>query len=515
MKNKFTSTVAGASILITAVGLIGKGLGLVREIVFANFFGLNAQYDIYLVGAVLPLTINSIILYLSQNYIIPNYNRIKINELNNSNRFINSTFWSFSILSIVFSVALFFLSKFIIKFYIQPESVSLFNSALEVFRLFIITIPLNAAFSVLAAYLQAEFEFKLPAYSQLFLNISIIFIVFIFSNKVGIYTIPFGYIVGSILQLFFLLIKVKNKIKFSIIDFVRSQKSFSILNYSLLITILIESISQIYLLADRYFLNSVPQGGIASLNYASNIFLLPITIISIALSTAIFPKLSQSFSSNDNEDLENKLNSFYSVNLYLFVPISLILFFYGDLIIRILFQRGEFNYKATIMTFDVLRFYSLSLVFYSSYVVLNKLIYSATLVKELLLITIVGSSLKIILNFILVGKYQQVGLAISTVLSYIFFFLFGTILINSKLKLKIKNFFYELLFNLLNGFISYLLSEILVNNYFSKNHFTSNLLKLIVFIAVYTANSILVNQNAVNIFKRTIIFKKSKQVTAN
>ncbi len=515
MSKNFTSTVAGASILITTVGLIGKGLGLVREIVFANFFGLNAQYDLYLVGAVLPLTINSIILYLGQNYFIPNYNKIKISRSNDSQKFTNSTFWLFSFWSIVLSIILFLLSKFIIKLYLQPGSFSNFESALEVFRIFIITIPLNASFAVLAAYLQAEFEFKFPAYSQLLLNISIIILVIIFSNRAGVLAIPYGYVIGSLFQLSFLLFKVRKKIKLNIIEFIKSKDGFSLINYSFAITILIESISQIYLLADRYFFDSVPQGGIAALNYAANIYLLPITIISVALSTAIFPKLSHSFSTNDKEELENKLGRFYSINLFLFVPISLILILYGDLIIRILFQRGEFNVNATIMTFDVLKFYALSLIFYSTYAVINKLIYSASLIRDLLIITIIGSLLKIILNFILVAKYQQIGLAISTVISYLFFFLCGIILITFKLKLNSRRFVSELLFNIFNGFLSYLISEILISNYLSDNYFVNSFLKLITFIIIYLSNSIIINQNAIKLFREVIPSYRSQRIKAD
>ncbi len=512
MSKNFTSTVAGASILITAVGLIGKGLGLVREIVFANFFGLNAQYDLYLVGAVLPLTISSIILYLGQNYFIPNYNKIKFKNPDDAQRFTNSTFWLFTFGSVVSSLLLLFLSKFILKLYLQQESVPVFDSALQVFRIFLITIPLNASFSILAAYLQAEFEFKSPAYSQLFLNIAVIILVVIYSSKAGIYVIPYGYVIGSLFQLFFLLFRIRNKIKLNLLEFIKSKNGFSIINYSLIITVLIESISQIYLLADRYFFNLVPQGGISALNYAINIFLLPVTIISVALSTAIFPKLSYSFSSNDKEDLEYKLNSFYSVNLYLFVPISIILIFYGDLIIRILFQRGEFNLNATIMTFDVLRFYALSLIFYSTYAVINKLIYSANLIKDLLLITVIGSLVKIVLNFVLVGKYQQTGLAISTVVSYVFFFFCGMVLISIKLKLKSKKFVNELLFNAANGLVSYLISEILVNNFPSNNYFINSFFRLVSFVIIYTVNSIIINQNAVKLFREVIVSRRSNRL---
>ena len=59
MNQKFTSTIAGASIFISIVGLLSRGLGFIREIIFANNFGLETEFDLYLVGAVLPISINS------------------------------------------------------------------------------------------------------------------------------------------------------------------------------------------------------------------------------------------------------------------------------------------------------------------------------------------------------------------------------------------------------------------------------------------------------------------------
>ncbi len=45
MKNKFASTIAGASALLTFFGFFGKLLGLARESLFANYFGLSSDYD--------------------------------------------------------------------------------------------------------------------------------------------------------------------------------------------------------------------------------------------------------------------------------------------------------------------------------------------------------------------------------------------------------------------------------------------------------------------------------------
>ena len=67
MNQKFTSTIAGASIFISIVGLLSRGLGFIREMIFANNFGLETEFDLYLVGAVLPISIKSVILYIKRD----------------------------------------------------------------------------------------------------------------------------------------------------------------------------------------------------------------------------------------------------------------------------------------------------------------------------------------------------------------------------------------------------------------------------------------------------------------
>ncbi len=95
MSKKFTSTIAGASLLITSVGLISRGLGFIREATYASKFGLQNQFDIYLIGAVVPIIINTSILYLSQNYFIPAYHQKQQVSKEEAKVFFNNTFWTF------------------------------------------------------------------------------------------------------------------------------------------------------------------------------------------------------------------------------------------------------------------------------------------------------------------------------------------------------------------------------------------------------------------------------------
>jgi putative peptidoglycan lipid II flippase len=265
-----------------------------------------------------------------------------------------------------------------------------------------------------------------------------------------------------------------------------------------LLTLIIESISQVYPIADRFLYHQVDKGGIAAMNYALNIFVLPVSIISAALSTALFPKLSKSFTSQSGLELESRMNSFFSVNTFLFVPVVFAFFIYGDFLIKLLFQRGAFSGIDTKMTFDVLKIYSISLIFYSSYVVLNKLLYGAELVKQLLFITIAGCVLKIVLNIILVVPMQQAGLALSTSISYICFFLCSILIIAKKIRIGIsKLFFIELIFCMLNAVLSYLVAVVLINAEVFNDTLLIKLAGLIVFLSVYTINAVLMNYKGI------------------
>ncbi|MDP2363453.1 MAG: lipid II flippase MurJ, partial [Ignavibacteria bacterium] len=208
MKNKFSSTLAGASIFIAAFGFISKGLGFFREILFASIYGLSTGFDIYLIGAVLPLTINTIILCLGQNYLIPAYNKIKETDDNLAKNFIRTNFYLFIIAGIILSLILYLSSDLIISLYFQNSNHSLIQTANNIFNLFLLSIPFTCGISVIIAYQQSNFEFKYSIASQILPNIFVLITVFIF-RKIDIYAIPIGFIIGTVFQIIFLLTKSK------------------------------------------------------------------------------------------------------------------------------------------------------------------------------------------------------------------------------------------------------------------------------------------------------------------
>lgn len=512
MSNKFTSTVAGASILITLIGVLSRGFGFLREVIYAAYFGVGSEFEIYLISAVFPVTINSVFLYLGQNFYIPIHSSVKKSGIQKERElFLNSIIIFFSS-ALILTIILFFSSNYLLSFYLPAASAQNLKIARIIFSLFILTIPINAAISIISAHLQALKQFARPAYAQLFANLAVLILVPLLSKYLGTIIIPIAYLVGSLLQMIFLLSKV-----WPILDLNYNKiinRKFNLSNFSpganLIFIILIEFSGQFYLIIDRYFYTKVDQGGIAALNYALTVYYLPIAVLSVALSTAIFPTFAENLQLKLSDTFIKKVNDSIRVNVFLFAPIFIVYFYFGDIVIKLFFQRGNFLSDDTKLTYSSLQCYSLSLIFYSLFAIFNKIFYGARIIKELLIISIIGVIVKFIFNYTLVSTLRHDGLALSSSISYSFLCLAALFILTDKVKIELKKIFWQsITVYLVNVFISYLISLLIIQSFFNTNN-SAIPLKIVLFILVYLLNTFLTKDYAVFLIKAVwTSYKKS------
>lgn len=501
MKKSFFSSVAGATILISILGVAAKGFGFLREIIYAGFFGLKSDFESFLVGYVLPITINTAIVYLGQNFFIPEYSKVKISEPEKVNVFLNRNIWLFSFVGIIIAFLLFVFSEFIIENYLHNALPGTRALTLNIFRLLILTIPLNSAYALVSAYLQAEFRFTPPAIAQLFMNIIVIAFVFFFTKVWGIYSIPAGILIGYAVQLFYVLWVIRPELIINPVKIYKNSVISSGIEKSLLFIIFIEVTNQLYIVVDRYFINSVDKGGIAALNYAITIYVLPLSIFSFALSSAVFPKVAQLFNSGNMEELNRQYLKALKINSFLFIPVAVSLVFWGDVFIRIFYQRGSFSASDTVLTASLLRIFAYSLIFYSGYSIINKLIFTTGLVGKLLQISAFTLILKILLNFWLCGQFKQDGLAYSSSICYFFISAAGYVIVMKRLNFGFSGelfggIFINLLLTLLAAAISFGAQKLIF-----PGLIWGKFIILALFGILFTAGSVIIRSDEIGVFK--------------
>ena len=400
----------------------------------------------------------------------------------------------------------------ILGFYAGDSPISNYETIYSVFLIFLFTIPLSAGTSILSAYLQSVLEFRFPSIARLFLNVSTIIFVLIFAEKIGVLVIAIGYLTGAIIQLLYLILKSEIKIPSKVFQLLKAKdKSKSAIKYSIVTIVLIEAISQLYLLFDRYFYNEVSTGGIAALNYAMALFIFPIGIFSMALATAIFPKITSTIREKDYKQIKSIFLDSLQVILFLFIPISFIFIFFSGEMVALIFQRGNFSQLSTQYTETALSFYSISLVFYAAYGVINKIFYSVGSTKTLLMITMTGSLLKLLLNLFLVKSLQHNGLALATTITYLYFFILSFGVLNKKLNMgSTLVFTTNLLIVLANAFFSYLITHIFVNSLDYKSN-VINILQILLFVIIFIWNLSMIKHPSIKIF--TGIYFRVKEKT--
>jgi putative peptidoglycan lipid II flippase len=512
MVNKFSRTVAGASIVITIIGLLSRGFGFLREVIFAAFFGLGSDFEVYLIASVFPVTINTVLLYLGQNYYIPIYSRIKNEGIKKETELFVQVVTLFFFGGFILAVILFAFSSYILTFYLSSSDPTKVRTALIIFRIFIFTLPINAAISIISAHLQSQKKFAIPAFAQLATNFSVIILIPLLSNKMGTLIIPITYLIGSILQMAFLLSKIKNSLtterKLFFSDLFSQFSKY--VNSNLLLIIVIEIIGQFYLIIDRYFFDKVEPGGIAALNYAITVFYLPVAILTVALSTAIFPVFSEHLQRKNSFEFVKKINDSISINTFLFAPIFILFSFYGDFVIRLFFQRGNFSFIDTQMTFSALQYFSLSIIFYSIYAIFNKIFYGAKLVKQLLFISLIGVTIKFIFNFILVVPMQQDGLALSSSISYSFLCIAALFVLVNNLKISLYRFFWKSFsITLINALFSFSITTIIVKSVYIESNVVQ-LIRIFIFLSVYFFNANWFKDYSINLLKEVwVSYRKS------
>lgn len=181
------------------------------------------------------------------------------------------------------------------------------------------------------------------------------------------------------------------------------------------VVILTDSLVQLYGVIDRHYGSYLDPGALAALNYASLVATFPSAIIGVALSTAIFPFLSEAMATGDAGRTRSILDRATSWSLIMAVPLTIWLAVYSGEVTAVLFQRGAFGDHARDLTSGALAGIAGGILPATLAAVWSRLLYAARLWRILLLTALVALVIKWIAAAFWVTPFGIVGLALATV----------------------------------------------------------------------------------------------------
>lgn len=432
--------------LIKSTGTIGiataisRILGFVRDIVIAKFFGTGLAAQAFFVAFRIPNSLRDVVGEGAMNSaIVPVLTEYKARAqhdefLRISRVLFNISLTSLSILTVLGIIFSPLIVRLIAPGFIREPSV------LD------LTVQLNRAifpyliFIGLTAYtmgvLNTLKHFASPAFGPCLLNLALIGAALWLCPKVGVIGLVAGVLVGGALQLLLNMFTMHRK--GITINFKSGFRHPAVKRIGLLLLprAFGSAIYQVNIFVDTMAASLawiVGAGGVAALYYANRLIQFPLAIFGLALAQAALPKLSHEFSTNDIPRMKDTLAFSLRTTFFVMIPASVGLALLGMPIIRLLFQRGEFNAYSTYITQSALFFYSFGLFAYSGVKLLVTCFYSMHDTKTPVKTAAAAVVINIILILILMWPLKLGGIALATSVSATFNFAALYILLKRRL----------------------------------------------------------------------------------
>jgi putative peptidoglycan lipid II flippase len=394
---KQTSVARSAGIVSIAV-MFSRVLGLVREMVFARYFGAGFIYDAYQVAFRIPNVLRDLFAEgaLSAAF-VKVFTDYQINKSEKEAWHLASLVLNALavVLSVVCIIGILFSRQFIdlIADGFSPEKAALATTLTQIMFPFILLVAMAA---VAMGVLNTKGIFGIPASASTVFNIvSVAFglgLAYWLSHggwelSVSKDTIPssaaqwaiigmaIGTTIGGAAQ-FLIQVPSLYKIGFRF----RPALSFTdagVRHVMRLMTpaVLGTSAVQINVLVNTMFVTGIG-GGVSWLSYAFRLMQFPIGLFGVAIGTASVPVLSRMASEGKFKDFRDTLSSSINLVFLMTLPSACGLIVLGEPIIRLIYVRGAFKESDVPMTALALAGYSIGLTGYAAIKVLSPAFYA-------------------------------------------------------------------------------------------------------------------------------------------
>jgi putative peptidoglycan lipid II flippase len=171
---------------------------------------------------------------------------------------------------------------------------------------------------------------------------------------------------------------------------------------------------------------AVANGPVSWLSYAFRFMQFPIGVFGVAIATASLPSLSRSSAQTNYDEFRNTLAHSLALVFLLCVPSAVGLAVLGRPIIALIFEHGRFTAFDTIQTGDALAAYAVGLAGYAAVKVLSPAFYALGDARTPMFISLGSITVNYAMNYLLVGPFGHIGLAFSTsAVALVNFFLLG------------------------------------------------------------------------------------------
>lgn len=285
-------------------------------------------------------------------------------------------------------------------------------------RLFLLS-PLFLGLGGLAmAVLNARDRFTLPALAPVIYNVGIMLGALLLSPSIGVWGLAWGVVVGAA---FYLLIQVPGLMRLGmrlVPELGAGMSELRTIAIHMTPRVIGQSAAQASILVTALLTTKLAlgPGQLSGLDYAYQIMMLPFGIFSLSLSTVAFPRLAALFADGKIDTLMGNVRRTLGLILFLSIPSAVALCILGIPVVRLLFQRANFDESSLLVTVGPLFGYATALPAFAASEILIRSFYAMQRTLAPVLIGLMQISINLALGLVIVqtgGNTTQLAFAFS------------------------------------------------------------------------------------------------------
>lgn len=417
MANEPSQTIGGAALIIAVAGIASRLLGFIRDRMLASHFGAGDTLDAYYAAFRVPDTIyNLLVIGALSAAFVPVFTEFLAAKKEREAWKLAAEVleWLVLFLGVVALIAFFF-SDVIVALIAPGFSADKKLLTIELTRIMLLS-PLFLGVSAVFGGILISFN-RFIAYSlaPLLYNIGIIVGIVFLVPVFGTQGLAYGVVLGAFFHMAVQIPAVK-----------RSGFSFRQLSWKFrpdapvreVIRLMIPrtlamAVNQLGFLFTTVFASGLFAGSLAVFNFAYNIQSIPLGLFGVAFSLAAFPILALAATRKDGEAFFATLSSTTIRILFFVIPLSMFFIIFRAQFVRIILGSGHFNWEDTTLTFDALKWFSVSLFAQSLIPLFARGFFALKNTRTPLYIALVSEAIHIMLLPMLIPTYGVSALAMA------------------------------------------------------------------------------------------------------
>lgn len=406
--NKEFHGVNEAALLLGGFAFLSQLLGLIRDKAFAHIVGPGPILDVYYAAFRIPDFLYISIASLASVTVLMPFLIDRINkDKEDAKRFLNNVFTVFMVFMVAISILIAILMPYISS-YIAPgfteSQLALLTTTSRIMLLSPIFIGLS---NLIGTITQLYKNFLIFSLSPIFYNVGILFGVLFLYNRLGIYGLGLGVIIGAFMHL---IVQMPVVIKYNFFPKFTSQinweEIWKVIKMSLPRTLAL-SANSLAFMALIAMASTLKAGSISLFTFAYNLQSVPVGIIGISYSVAAFPVLVKSFSLKDIDSFVLHITSAAKQIIFWSLPVIALLVVLRAQIVRVILGSGAFSWADTRLTAASVALFVISLVSQGLVLLFVRGYYAAGNTKKPLFVNVFSSVMIIVFAYLFIYIFKN------------------------------------------------------------------------------------------------------------